>query len=83
MSEGLSAVAVEAYRARALIVENDDAARFLSKALEDEGYFTEICPTSEAALAAVEQGCEVIITAVRGPGMDGLELLRRVRARRP
>jgi DNA-binding NtrC family response regulator len=84
MSEGLSAVAVEAYRARALIVENDDdAARFLSKALEDEGYFTEICRTSEAALAAVEQGCEVVITAVRGPGMDGLELLRRVRARRP
>ncbi|MGZ3511782.1 MAG: response regulator, partial [Candidatus Binataceae bacterium] len=84
MSEGLSAVAVEAYRARALIVENDDdAARFLSKALEDEGYFTEICPTSEAALAAVEQGCEVVITAVRGPGMDGLELLRHVRTRRP
>src|SRR5215469_18418382 len=46
MSEGLSAVAVEAYRARALIVESDDeAARFLSKALEDEGYYTEICQT--------------------------------------
>ena len=51
MSEGLSAVAVEAYRARVLIVENDDdAARFLAKALEEEGYDTEICPTSDAAL---------------------------------
>src|SRR6185437_3695214 len=84
MSEGLSAVAVEAYRARVLIVENDEgAARFLAKALDDEGYDTEISPTSDAALAIAEQGCEAIITAVRGPGMDGLELLRRVRARRP
>src|SRR6266576_1559470 len=52
MSEGLSAVAVEAYRARVLIVENDEgAARFLAKALGDEGYDTEICPTNDAALA--------------------------------
>ena len=67
-----------------LIVENDEgAARFLAKALEEEGYDTEICPSSDTALTLAEQGCEVIITAVRGPGMDGLELLRRVRARRP
>ncbi|HVA41645.1 MAG TPA: response regulator, partial [Candidatus Binataceae bacterium] len=84
MSESLSAVAVEAYRARVLIVENDEgAARFLAKALDEEGYDTEICPSSDAALATAEHGCEVIITAVRGPGMDGLELLRRVRARKP
>jgi DNA-binding NtrC family response regulator len=84
MSESLSAVAVETYRARVLIVENDEgAARFLAKALEEEGYYTEICPSSDTALTLAEQGCEVIITAVRGPGMDGLELLRRVRARRP
>src|SRR6266478_4164412 len=84
MSESLSAVAVEAYRARVLIVENDEgAARFLAKALEEEGYDTEICPSSDTALTLAEQGCEVIITGVRGPGMDGLELLRRVRARRP
>ena len=84
MSESLSAVALEAYRARVLIVENDEAAtRFLAKALDEQGYDTEICPTSDAALATAEQGCEVIITAVRGPGMDGLELLRHVRARRP
>jgi len=83
MSEGLSAVAVEAYRARALIVESDaDAARLLAKALEDESYYTEICDTNDSALSVVEQGYEVVITAVRGPGMDGLELLRRVRARR-
>ena len=84
MSESLSAVAVEAYRSRVLIVENDEgAARFLAKALEEEGYDTEICPSTDAALTLAEQGCEVIITAVRGPGMDGLELLRRARARRP
>src|SRR5579864_4593872 len=84
MSESLSAVAVEPYRARVLIVENDEgAARFLAKALEEEGYDTEICPSTDTALTMAEQGCEVIITAVRGPGMDGLELLRRARARRP
>jgi DNA-binding NtrC family response regulator len=84
MPEGLRALPLEAFRARVLIVENDDAAaRLLAKALDDEGYETEICPTSDAALATAELGCEVIVTAVRGPGMDGLELLRHVRARRP
>jgi DNA-binding NtrC family response regulator len=84
MPDTLSAVAVDAYRARVLIVENDEgAARFLAKALDEEGYDTEICPTSDVAITGAEHGCEVIITAVRGPGMDGLELLRRVRARRP
>ena len=75
---------VKTYLGTILIVENDEgAARFLAKALEEEGYDTEICPSSDTALTLAEQGCEVIITAVRGPGMDGLELLRRVRARRP
>ena len=84
MSEGLSAVAVEAFRARVLVVESDEGlARFLSKPLEDEGYDVEVCPTADSALSLVEQGCEVIITAARARGMDGLELLRRVRARRP
>ncbi len=84
MPEGLRALPLDAFRARVLIVENDDAAaRLLAKALDDEGYETEICPTSDAALATAELGCEVIVTAVRGPGMDGLELLRHVRARRP
>ena len=84
MPELVRALPLEAFRARVLIVENDDAAaRLLAKALDDEGYETEICPTSDAALATAELGCEVIVTAVRGPGMDGLELLRHVRARRP
>ena len=82
-TESVSKLA-KAYVATALIVENDEgAARFLAKALKEEGYHTEICPSGDAALTLVEQGCEVIITVVRGPRMDGLELLRRVRARRP
>ena len=37
MPDTLSAVAVDAYRARVLIVENDEgAARFLAKALDEE-----------------------------------------------
>ncbi|HLK86942.1 MAG TPA: sigma-54 dependent transcriptional regulator [Candidatus Binataceae bacterium] len=84
MSESLSAIAVEAYRGRVLLVESDESAtRFIVKALEDEGYETELCPSGDAALTLIEQGCEVIVASVRGPGLDGLELLRRVRARRP
>ncbi len=84
MPEGLSAIALEPYRARVVIVEDDDGAARLAQDLEQEGYDVEICPTSETALAAAEhQGCEVIIAAVRAPGMDGLELLRKARARRP
>ena len=64
---------VKADHGTVLLVENDeDAARLLAKALEQKGYDTEICPSSDAALTIAEQGCEVIIAAVRGPGMDGL-----------
>ena len=67
-----------------LLVENDeDSARFLAKALEQKGYDTEICPSTDAALTIAEKGCEIIIAAVRGPETDGLEMLRRLRARRP
>jgi DNA-binding NtrC family response regulator len=84
MSQGLSAVALEPYRARVLIVDEDEgAARLVAKALDQEGYDSEICPSAEAALAAAEHGCEVIIAAVRAGGLDGLEVLRRVRTRRP
>ena len=48
-----------------------------------KGYDTEICPSTDAALTIAEKGCEIIITAVRGPETDGLEMLRRLRARRP
>ena len=75
---------VKADHGTVLLVENDeDAARLLAKALEQKGYDTEICPSSDAVLPIAEQGCEVIIAAVRGPGTDGLEMLRRLRARRP
>ena len=75
---------IKSNRATVLIVENDEnAARFLAKALEQEGYDTEICPSTDTALTIAEQGCEVIIAAMHGPRMDGLELLRRARAQRP
>ncbi len=84
VSESLSALALEGYRARVLIVDSDEAvAHSLAKALDEQGYETEICLTSDAALATAEQGCEVIITAGRGPGMDGRELMPHVRTRRP
>ncbi|HZO81681.1 MAG TPA: sigma-54 dependent transcriptional regulator [Candidatus Binataceae bacterium] len=84
MSQGLGAVALEPYRARILIVDEDEvAARSLAMALEQEGFDCDVCPSAEGALAAAEQGCEVILAAVRTHGLDGLDLLRRVRGRRP
>ncbi len=74
----------KAEQATVLIVENDEEeARFLAKALEQKGYDIEICSSNDADLTSAERGSEVIVAAVQSPGMDGLEMLRRVRARRP
>jgi two-component system, NtrC family, response regulator AtoC len=70
---------------RVLVV--DDEARMasvVSAALERGGWECEACADGEAALAALDaRGADAIVTDWKMPGMDGLELLRRLHARRP
>ena len=70
---------------RVLVV--DDEARMasvVSAALERGGWECEACADGEAALAALDaRGADAIVTDWKMPGMDGLELLRRLHALRP
>src|SRR5438132_1454640 len=53
-------------------------------ALRRAGHQCETCAGGEAALAALEEhGADVVVTDWKMPHMDGIELLRRLHARRP
>ena len=64
------------------IVDDDRAiAELMSDALEDEGYETQICMNGQQAFEQIGQQKDfsLIILDTMMPGMDGLELCRRVR----
>ena len=63
-----------------LVVDDDAGVRFtLRGLLEDEGLTVEEAPDGRAGIARVEQGnVELVLSDLRMPGVDGLELLRRV-----
>ena len=65
-----------------LVVEDEFAvARGLQYALQQEGYEVTVAPNGEEGLAiAGELAPDLIILDVRLPGIDGFELLRRLRA---
>jgi DNA-binding NtrC family response regulator len=70
---------------RVLIVEDEERmARVISDALTRAGYDCETCGSGEAALAALDaRGADAVVTDWKMPGMDGLELLRRIHGARP
>jgi DNA-binding NtrC family response regulator len=72
-------------KARVLIVDDDFyIARGAASALSQAGYVCETCPTVEAALKVLEyQGADVIVADMRMPGMDGMELLKKVQSKDP
>src|SRR5260370_26890662 len=71
--------------ARVLIVDDEfHVARSAAKVLSQAGYECETCPTVEAALKLLEhQGADVIVADMRMPGMDGMDLLKKVHSKDP
>ncbi len=65
-----------------LIVEDEYAvARGVQYALQQEGYSVSVAKSAEEGLEfATQQAPDLIILDVRLPGMDGFEMLRRLRA---
>jgi two-component system response regulator HydG len=70
-------------KARLLVVDDEPSARTgLEKLLASEGYRVWGAANGEAALERVDEVApDVVITDLKMPGMDGLELLDRLRAR--
>lgn len=70
-------------RERVLVVDDDPPLRrMLARTLEAEGFEVEVAPDGGAALAATERLLpDVIVLDVGLPGMDGLAVCRRLRAK--
>ena len=71
--------------ARIFVVDDEPSVRFvLGEALREAGHPVEEFDSAAAALVALEHNAPaLLITDVRMPGMDGLELLARLRDRHP
>lgn len=70
--------------ANILIVEDEAATAWaLAESLSEEGYAITTVDSAEKALAAVRgRRADVVITDLRLPRMDGLELVRRLKGRK-
>jgi DNA-binding response OmpR family regulator len=68
---------------RVLVVEDEgDLARVVKRHVEDIGCLVRIAPNGESALeAAATQEFDLVLLDVMLPGIDGLEVCRRLRAR--
>jgi DNA-binding NtrC family response regulator len=67
-----------------LIVEDEAATAWaLEESLSDEGYVITAVDSAEKALAALRtRPADLVITDLRLPRMDGLELVRRLKGRK-
>jgi DNA-binding NtrC family response regulator len=72
-------------KARVLVVDDDAVGRYtLRGLLEEEGLEVEEAPDGEAALERLTRGeFDLVISDLRMPRMDGMELLRRAQALAP
>ncbi|MRG95330.1 sigma-54-dependent transcriptional regulator [Polyangium spumosum] len=72
-------------RARVLVVDDEASARSgLEKLLRQEGYAVDVAPDGPTALQiASDRPPDVVVTDLKMPRMDGLELLQKLRAMYP
>jgi DNA-binding NtrC family response regulator len=70
---------------RLLVVEDDAAMReLLIESLSDEGYRVEASPDGRAGVERVRQGgIDLVVSDVRMPELDGLDMLREIKAAQP
>ena len=70
---------------RVLVIDDDASLRFtLEAVLSDAGLVVETCDGGPAGLAAFEaRGADVVLTDLAMPGMDGMQVLERMRASDP
>jgi two-component system response regulator (stage 0 sporulation protein F) len=68
-----------------LIVDDEEGLREgLSKLLESEGYVALSAESGEQALEILQRShIDLVLTDMRMPGMDGIELLKKIRERHP
>jgi DNA-binding response OmpR family regulator len=66
---------------KVLLAEDDEAISApLTRALRREGYDVALAQTGPDALAAAQEDADVLVLDLGLPGMDGLEVCRRLRA---
>src|SRR3569623_2353386 len=72
-------------KARVLVVDDDAAmGDMLREALEDSGYDVEVAAGGRPAVARVRQGgIDLVVSDVKMPDLDGLDLLREIKAVEP
>src|SRR5580700_7099723 len=70
---------------RVLVIDDDASLRFtLEAVLSDAAFVVEACESGAAGLAGFDaRGADVVLTDLAMPGMDGMQVLERLRASDP
>jgi DNA-binding NtrC family response regulator len=69
---------------RIIIVEDQKATAWaLAESLREDGYEALTAGSSEEALELGAENCDALITDLRLPGMNGIQLMSKVRQRKP